>query len=328
VISRRAFLGTVAGGLLAAPLAAEAQPAGKVYRIGVLEGTPVALNAANLEAFRQGLQELGYVERQNYAIEYRSADGRPERFLDLAADLVRLKVDVIVTRGTGAALAAKNATRTIPIVMAGSGDPVQNGLVASLARPGENVTGLSTINSELVGKRLGLLKEAIPGITRIAVVLNLSSPTLGTQRKQIEVAARSLGVQPQFLDVRKSEDLDRAFDAAIKQRADAVHVSLDTLTRTNLRRIVGLSAKHRLPSIYSSRDFVDAGGLMAYSVRYPEAYRRAATYVDKIFRGAKPGDLPVEQSTKFDLVINLKTAKALGLTIPPSLLGRADEVIQ
>jgi putative tryptophan/tyrosine transport system substrate-binding protein len=233
-----------------------------------------------------------------------------------------------VTRGTTGALAAKNATRTIPIVMATSGDPVAAGLVASLARPGGNVTGLSTINAELVGKRLGLLKEAIPGIARIAVVLNLSSPTLVTQRKQIEVAARSLGVQPQFLDVRKSEDLDRAFDAAIKQRADAVHVSLDTLTRTNLRRIVGLSAKHRLPSIYSSRDFVDAGGLMAYSVRYPEAYRRAATYVDKIFRGAKPGDLPVEQSTKFDLVINLKTAKALGLTIPPSLLGRADEVIQ
>jgi len=323
-----ALIALLAVAIISTPLAAEAQQTGKVWRIGVLETTSVALNAANLEAFRQGLRELGYVERQNYAIEYRSADGRPERFPDLAADLVRLKVDLIVTRGTGAALEAKNATRTIPIAMAGSGDPVQNGLVASLARPGENVTGLSTINSELVGKRLGLLKEAIPGIARIAVVLNLSSPTLVTQRKQIEVAARSLGVQPQFLDVRKPEDLGRAFDTAIKQGADAVHVSLDTLTQTHLGRIVDLAAKHRLPTIYSTRDFVDAGGLMAYGVSRLEMYRHAATYVDKIFKSAKPGDLPIEQPTKFELVINLRTAKALGLTIPQSLLQRADQVIE
>ena len=228
-MKRRTFLGMIASGLLAAPLAAEAQPAGKVYRIGVLESTSPALNAANLAAFQQELRELGYVERQNYAIEYRSADGRLERFPDLAAELVRLKVDLIVTRGTTGALAAKNATRTIPIVMATSGDPVAAGLVASLARPGGNVTGLSSINAELVGKRLGFLKEAIPGLARIAVVLNLSNPTLVTQRKQIEVAARSLGFQPQFLDVRKPEDLGRAFDTAVKQRADAIHVGLDFL---------------------------------------------------------------------------------------------------
>jgi putative ABC transport system substrate-binding protein len=190
------------------------------------------------------------------------------------------------------------------------------------------VTGLSTLNRELFGKRFGFLKEAIPGIARIAVVQNLSNTTFVTQRKQIEVAARSLGIQPQFLDVRTPEDLGRAFDTAIKQRADAVFVGPDTLTQTNLGRIVELSAKHRLPAIYASRDFVDAGGLMAYGTSYPEQYRRAATYIDKIFKGARPSDLPVEQSTKFEFVINLKTAKALGLTIPPSLLQRADQVIE
>ncbi len=325
MLDRRTFLAGTGAGLLAAPLAVEAQ---QVHRIGMLETTPVALNAANLEAFRQGLRALGYVERQNYAIEYRSADGRAERFPGLAAELVRLKVDLLVTRGTPAALAAKKATRTIPIVMATSGDPLGTGVVSGLGRPGGNVTGLSTNSAELVGKRLGLLKEAIPGIARIALVQNMSNPTLVTQRKQIEVAARSLGIQPQYLDVRKPEDLGRAFDTAIKQRVDAVHVSLDTLTQNSLGRIVDLSAKHRLPAIYYSRDFVDAGGLMAYGVSYPESYRRAATYVDKIFKGAKPADLPVEQPTKFEFIINLKTARALGLTIPQSLLQRADEIIQ
>jgi ABC-type uncharacterized transport system substrate-binding protein len=327
-MDRRGFILAMAGGFHAAPLVAEGQQVGKVWRIGVLESTSPALNAANLAAFQQELRELGYVERQHYAIEYRSADSRPDRFPDLAAKLVRLKVDVIVTRGTTGAVAAKNATRTISIVMATSGDPVAAGLVASLARPGGNVTGLSSINAELVGKRLGLLKEAIPGVARIAVVLNLSNPTLVTQRKQIEVAARSLGFQPQFLDVRTPEDVGRAFATAVKRRADAVHVGLDFLAQSNLGRIVDLAAKHRLPTIYSTRDFVDAGGLMSYRVSRREMYRHAATYVAKIFKGAKPGDLPVEQPTKFELMINLKTAKALGLTIPPSLLRRADQVIE
>jgi putative tryptophan/tyrosine transport system substrate-binding protein len=314
--------------LVLEPLAAEAQASEKVYRIGVLETIPPAPNAPNLDAFRQGLRELGYVEGQTFVIEYRSADGRPERFPGLATELVRLKVDLIVTRGTPAVLAAKNATGSIPIVMAASGDPVGGGIVSSLARPGGNVTGLSTIGIELAGKRVELLKETIPRIARIAQLANMSSPASAANWRQIEVAARSLGLEPQLLDVRTPEDFARAFDTAVKQRADAVHVAIDTVTQTNLRRIVDLSAKHRLPSIYASREFVDAGGLMAYGPSLTYSYRRTAIYVDKIFKGAKPGDLPIEQPTKFELVINLKTAKALGLTIPQTLLLRADQVIE
>jgi len=328
VISRRAFLGTVAGGLLAAPLAAEAQPAGKVYRIGVLEGTPVALNAANLEAFRQGLQELGYVERQNYAIEYRSADGRPERFPDLAAELVRLKVDLILTRGTPAALAAKSASQTIPVVMAASGDPVGSGLVASLGRPGGNVTGLSLFNVEIYAKRVELLRELVPRLTRIAGLFNMSNPVLPLQWKEVERAARSLGIQPQLLDVRRPEDLQRLFDAAAKQRAQALIVGLDGVTQGNLRPIAELAAKQRLPSMYAEKAYAAVGGLITYGASDFHMYQRAAAFVDRIFKGAKPADLPVEQPTKFELVINLKTAKALGLTIPQSLLIRADQIIE
>jgi putative ABC transport system substrate-binding protein len=328
VTTRRAFLGTLAGGLLAAPLVSEAQQAGKIYRIGVLEPTSMALNAANLDAFRQGLRELGYVEGHNLMIEYRSADGRSERFPDLAAELVRLKVDVIMTRGTPAVLAAKNATGTIPVVMAASGDPVLSGVVASLARPGGNVTGLSAIVGEISGKRLELIREVVPGVSRVAALFNMSNPIDALQWKETESAAPSLRVQLQLLDVRKPGDLAGAFDAAVKQRAGALVVGLDALTWANHRPIVGLAAKHRLPAMYGGREFVDAGGLIAYGVSYPHLYHRAASFVDKIFKGAKPADLPVEQPTKFELVINLKTAKALGLTIPQSVLGRADEVIQ
>jgi len=328
MIDRRTFLAGAGAGHLAAPLTAEAQQAGKVHRIGMLETTSMALNAANIEAFRQGLRELGYVEGRNYIIEYRSADGRSERFPDLAAELVRLKVDVILTRGTPAVMAAKSATGTIPVVMAASSDPVLSGVVASLARPGGNITGLSSIVHEVSGKRLELIREVFPGVSRIAVLLIMSNPAEALQWKETEIAASSLRVQVQLLDVRKAGDFGRAFDAAIKQRAGALVVGLDTLTQTNHRFIVDLAAKHRLPTIYGTREFVDAGGLMGYGVSYPDLYRRAATYVDKILKGAKPADLPVEQPTKFDLVINLKTAKALGLTIPPSLLARADEVIE
>jgi len=261
-------------------------------------------------------------------LEYRSADGRPERFPGLAAELARLKVDVIMTRGMPAALAAKKATATSPILMAGSGNPVGTGVVPGLAHPGGNVTGLSTIAGELGGKRLELLKEAVPGIVRIAFVVNASNPGFVSSRKAIEAGAQSLRLELLVVDVRQPEDFGPAFDAAVRQRADAVAVALDALTVANFRRIAELAAKHRLPSVYPAREFVDAGGLIAYGANYPDLYRRSVTYVDRIFRGAKPANLPIEQASTFELVISLKAAKALGLTIPPSLLLRADQVIE
>jgi putative ABC transport system substrate-binding protein len=294
----------------------------------MLETTSATLNAANLAAFRQGMRELGYVEGRNLIIEYRSADGHGERFANLAAELVGLQVDLLVTRGTLAALAAKNATRTIPVVMANAGDPVDSGLVTSLARPGGNITGLSSVTVDLETKRFGLLRELVPGSTRIAALYIMQNPNNREQWKEIETAARSVGVQPQLLDVRKPEDLGPAFDAAIRQRADGLIVGGDGLMQVNRKLIAELAAKHRLPTIYRSMEFIEAGGLMAYGPSYPDLYRRAATYVDRIFKGAKPGDLPVEEPTKFELIINLKTAKALGLAIPAPLLLRADEVIK
>jgi putative tryptophan/tyrosine transport system substrate-binding protein len=325
VMDRREFLGALAGRLLAAQ-AAEAQQTAKVYHIGMLERTPATINAANLDGFRQGLRELGYVEGKNLVIEYRSADGHDERFPILATELVRLKPDLILTRGTPAALAAKNATVTIPVVILGIGDPVRQGVVASLAHPGGNITGLSAVVTELYAKRVQLLRDLIPRAARIAALFNMSNPAIPAQWKEVEMATRSLGLRSQLLDVRKPEDLAPAFDAAIKHRADALIVGLETLTLTNQHVIVDLAARHRLPAMYASTEF--AGGLVAYGGRYPDQYRLAASFADKIFKGAKPADLPVEQPTKFELVINLRTAKALGLTVPPSVLGRADEVIE
>jgi putative tryptophan/tyrosine transport system substrate-binding protein len=325
-MNRREFLGTLAGGVLAVPRAAQAQQTGKVYRIGMLERTSAAIGAANLGGFQQGLRELGYVEGKNLVIEYRSADGRDERFPGLAAELVRLKVDLILTRGTPAALAAKNATGTIPVVIIGVGDPVGQGVVAGLARPGGNVTGLSAVVTELYAKRVQLLRDLVPRAARIAALFNMSNPAIPPQWKEVETAARSLNLQPQLLDVRKPEDLGPAFDAATRHRADMLVVGLETLTLTSQQTIVDLAARHRLPAMYASTEF--AGGLIVYGVHYPDQYRLAAGFADKIFKGAKPADLPVEQPTKFEMVINLKTAKALGLTIPQSVLGRADEVIQ
>ena len=324
-MDRREFLGALAGGLVAAQ-AAEAQQPGKVYHIGMLERTSAAINAANLDGFRQGLRDLGYVEGRNLVIEYRSADGHDERFPALATDLARQKPDLILARGTPAALAAKNATVTIPVVILGVGDPVGQGIVASLAHPGGNITGLSAVVTELYAKRVQLLRDLIPRAARIAALFNMSNPAIPPQWKEVEVAARSLALQPQLLDVRKPEDLAPAFDTAIRHRADVLVVGLETLTLTNQQIIVDLAAKHRLPAMYASTEF--AGGLVAYGVRYPDQYRLAASFADKIFKGAKPSALPVEQPTKFELVINLKTAKALGLTVPPSVLGRADEVIE
>jgi len=327
-MDRRTFIGTFAGSLLAVALASLAQPQAKVWRIGMLENRSIVLNAANIDAFRQGLQQLGYKEGQNFEIAYRSSDGRDERFPGLASELVRLKVDLIVTRGTPAALAAKTATRTIPVVMAASGDPVGSGLIASLAHPGENVTGLSLFNLEIYAKRVELLRELIPTLTRIAGLFNMSNPVLPLQWKELERAARSLGIQPQLIDVRRPEDLPPAFDAAVKQRAEALIVGLDGVTQGNLRLVAELAAKQRLPSIYGDKEYANLGGLITYGPIELHSYYRAATFVDKIFKGAKPADLAVEQPTKFEIVINLKTARALGLTIPQSLLLRADEVIQ
>jgi putative ABC transport system substrate-binding protein len=314
--------------LLTAQPVVSAQPAEKVYRIGVLETRSTVLNAANIDAFRRGMQELGYKEGQNFEIAYRSSDGRDERFPGLASELVRLKVDLVLTRGTPATLAAKSATRTIPVVMAASGDPVAAGLIASLGHPGGNVTGLSLFNVEIYSKRVELIRELIPRVTRIAGLFNMSNPVLPVQWKEVERAGRSLGIQTQLLDVRRSEDLPRAFDAAAMQRAEALIVGLDSVTQGNLRVIAELAAKHRLPSIYGDKEYADFGGLITYGPSEHDLYHRAAIFVDKIFKGAKPADLPVEQPTKFELVFNLKTAKALGLTVPPSLLLRADQVIE
>ena len=313
--------------LLTAPLGAGAQPAGKVYRIGMLETIAASLNAANLQAFRQELRALGYVEGQNLAIEYRSADGKAQRFPELAAELVRLRVDLIVTRGSPAAIAAKKATGTIPIVMAAHGDPIGTGLVPNLARPGGNVTGLSSVITELAGKRLELLREAGPTFSRVALLWNPTNPGATNDWRQVDAAARALGVMPVSLEVRKSEDFGPAFEAARKQRADAMVVIIDGLTQNHQTEIIDFARRYRLPDVYASREFTEAGGLMSYGVSYPDLYRRAAIYVDKIFKGARPGDLPVQQPTKFELVINAKTAKALGLTIPPSLVLRADQII-
>jgi putative ABC transport system substrate-binding protein len=308
--------------LMTAPSGVDAAQSEKLYRIGMLERTSAAINVANVDAFRQGLRDLGYVEGESFVIEYRSADGRDEQFPALAAELVRSKVDLIVTRGTPAALAAKNATGTIPVVITGVGDPVGQGVVASLSRPGANITGLSAAVTEIYPKRVQLLKELVPKAARIAVLLNMSNPALPPQWKEVEKAVRSLGMEAQLLDVRRVEDLEPAFDAAIRQRADALVVGIDTLTQANQRLIVDLAARRRLPAIYASTEF--GGGLISYGVNYPAMYRRAAGFVHKIFSGAKPADLPVEEPTTFQLVINPMTARALGLTIPPALLLRAD----
>jgi len=313
-------------GVLWAPLAVEAQPPDKVYRIGVLERASPTVNVANLESFRQGLRALGYVEGKNLVIEYRSAEGHDERFADLAAELVRLKVDLILTRGTPAALAAKHATPVIPVVITGVGDPVGQGIITSLAHPGGNITGLSATVTEIYPKRVELLKELVPKAARIAALFNMSNPAIPRQWTAVETAARSLGVQPLLLDVRKADDLRPAFETAMRERADALVVGLETLTLANAPLIVDLAAKHRLPAVYASTEFI--GGLASYGVNYPDHYRRAATFVDKIFKGAKPSDLPVEQPTKLELVVNLRTARALGLTIPRTVMLQVDQIVE
>jgi putative ABC transport system substrate-binding protein len=329
-MERRTFMAMLTGGLVVAPFAAEAQQAAKIARIGCLAGNLAAFPHLP-EAFRQGLRDLGYVEGRNVVIEYRDAEGKYDRLPALAAELVALKVDVILAGGTPQALAAKQATRTLPIVCASVADPVGSGLVTSLARPGGNVTGLSNLLPDLVGKCLEQLKQAVPGVSRVAVLWhpgNLGERTERDMLKGAEVAGRALGVRLQVVEARGPADFDRAFSDMTRGRAGALTVLPSAMFNTERRRLVDLAAKNRLPAVYISRESVDAGGLMSYGPDLADMFRRAATYVDKILKGTKPGDLPVEQPTKFELIINLKTAKVLGLTIPQSLLQRADEVIQ
>ena len=309
-----------------APLSANAQPAGKVYRIGWLISTEPA-RAPFIEGFRQGLREHGYVEGRNIVIEVRVAEGRVERLPQFAVELIALKPDVLVASSTPGALAAKNATRTIPIVIVGVGDPVGSGLVSSLARPGGNITGVSLVNVEFSGKRLQLLKEIVPHVSRVAFLWNSLNPLNTAILKETEAAAAALGVKLQPLSVRAPEDLQSALAATTRGRAGALVVAPDPMLVSNRRSIIGFAAVNRLPAMYNFREDVEDGGLISYGANLHHTYRRAATFVDKILKGARPADLPVEQPTKLELIINFKAAKALGLTIPQSILIRADEVI-
>jgi putative tryptophan/tyrosine transport system substrate-binding protein len=320
-------------GLLVVPLTIQAQPPAKVPRIGYLVTGGLASPETRvlLDAFRQGLRERGYVEGQNIVIEYRAADGQLERFPALAAELVQLKPEVIVAQGTPAARAAQQATSTVPIVTPVMGDPVGDGLVASLARPGGNITGLTFLGPELVAKRLELLKEALPRASRIVALWHpgaYAERTTSAMVQETEAAARTLGVQLQLVDVRGPDEFERAFSTMTSARAEALLVFPSAMLFNERRRLVDLAARYRLPAIYQLREFVELGGLMAYGASITDLVRRSATYVDKILKGATPADLPVEQPTTFELVINLKTAEALGLTIPPILLLQADKVIQ
>ena len=314
--------------LLVTVSSAEAQQPKKVWRIGVLVSSSLSLTASLDAALRQGLRELGYVEGQNLILEYRYAEGKLDRLPDLAAELVRLKVDVIVVGGTRVAVAAKQATSTIPIVFGGVGDLVAAGLVRSLTYPGGNLTGVSRLSSDFIGQRLKVLKEAIPKAIRVAALLNRDNPGYGSSLKEIELGARALGMMLQSLAVRSPNDFESAFGIAVEGRADVLFVTADALFNSHLPRIVELATKNRLPAIYDRTAFVEAGGLMSYAVNLADLSRRAAYYVDQILKGVKPAELPIEQPTKFDLVINLKTAKQLGVTIPSEVLMRADKVIK
>lgn len=324
-MDRRTFLGTMIGGLLAAPLGTEAQQTRKLPRIGAL--VVAAPGFPPIEGFRQGLRELGYTEGRNVVVDYRYAEGRTGRYSDLATEVVRLEPDVIVVWGTELTQATRRVTPTIPIVFALADRPVEMGLVANLARPGGNVTGLTTLSFELSAKRLELLKEALPKVTRVAA-LYAPDPRTASTLKEMSAAARVLGIRLQPLEARGPEDFDRAFAEMARERAEALVLLPTSLSPTLGARLAAFALQRRLPSIGQGREFVEAGALMGYAANWTDIARRAATFVDKILKGARPADLPVEQPTKFDLVINVRTAKALGLTIPQSLLLRADQIIE
>lgn len=325
--NRRGF---IAGALavLSAPLAAqEKKAAERGYRIGVLDTIAEPANLANMDQLRKGLKDLGYTEGKDLRIEYRTAETRNERYPGLAAEFARMKVDLIVANGTPATLAAKNAGGMIPVVTATALDPVDTGLVASLERPGGNVTGVAILTDELEKKRIELLRAIAPGRKRIAVLVNMGNPGLASTWKVIEAAAKSIGLEAELVDVRRPEKIARALDAAVAKRAEALVVRVGALPEADRRALVDLAAKHRLPAIYAQRQYVDAGGLVSYGVSTPDMYYRAATFVDKILKGAKPSELPMERPSKFELVINRKTLKALDLVIPPDLLLRSNEIV-
>ena len=327
-MDRRRFLLTSVAGALAAPLAVGAQPGGKVWRIGYLSSSSMERERTRVAAFRQGLREFQYVEGKNISIEQRYAGGAFERLQELAVELVHLKVDVLVVAGAPAAHAAKKASSVIPIVMTTIADPVGMGIVADLARPGGNITGLSDFNTGVVAKRLELLREVVPSVSRVATLLNPANPSNPPQLKVTQAAAATLGVTLVAFEAKHADEIDRAFAAIRMERQGALIVIGDPMLGSYAKKVVDLSNKSRLPAIYWVREFPDAGGLMSYGTNFDDLWRRSAAYVDRILKGAKPADLPIEQPTKFELVINLNTAKALGLTIPPSLLARADQVIE
>jgi putative tryptophan/tyrosine transport system substrate-binding protein len=323
---RREFI-TLLGGAAAWPIAARAQQAGKLPTVGLLIGTTLLVESPRVAAFVQRLRELGWIEGRTVAIEIRYADGRTERLVEIAAEFVRLKVDVIFTQGTASVIAAKQAAAVIPIVFAAVADPVSTGLVASLARPGGNVTGLSNQLVDLVGKRIEILREFLPGLRTLAIMANVRNPGSVLEMGEVSSIARTLGLEVVTLEIQRGEDIAPAFEA-LKGPAGALYVCVDPLLNTNRVRTNTLAQGARLPTMYGLREYVEAGGLVSYGPNIVNQYRRAADYVDKILRGSKPADLPIEQPTKFDLVINLTTAKALNLTVPPTLLARADEVIE
>jgi len=326
-MKRRKFIALLCSGVAGWPLAARAQQAAKLPTIGFLGANNASFAMASINAFVQRLRELGWIENRTVAIEYRWAEGREARFAEIAAEFVRLKVEVILTYATPSSMAAKKATAVIPIVFAAAGDPVGTGLVASLARPGGNITGLSIQQTDLASKRLEILRELLPGLRTLAILVDTGAPNAALESGEVQTAAHTLGFDMVTSKVRRVEDIAPAFDA-LKGRAEALYVCSSPLLTTNRIRVNNLALGMRLPTMYGFRDYIEAGGLMAYGPNLPSLFRRAADYVDKILHGAKPGDLPVEQPTKFDFIINLTTAKILGLEVPPSLVARADEVIE
>jgi putative tryptophan/tyrosine transport system substrate-binding protein len=327
MMKRRQFITLLGGAAAAWPLAARAQRSEKLPTIGYLDASTPAVSGPWIAAFVQRLRELGWVEGRTVAIEYRWGDARSDRWAEITAEFVRLKVDVIATYNTPTTITAKKVTSAVPIVFALAADPVGTGLVESLARPGGNVTGMSTQHTDFPGKRLGLLREVVPGLRRLAVMANVGNPASVGEMGEVQLVARTLGLDFVASEIRRAEDIDPAFEA-LKGRVDALYLPPDALTGTNQIRINGAALSARLPTMYAYREYVQAGGLMSYGPNYPDLFRRSADLVDKILRGTKPAEIPVEQPTKFDLVINLKTAKALGLEIPPTLLALADEVIE